>query len=340
MKNEYFCFNENGKVTLPNTLEIEELLEQEIEPTIFIDSCVCLHIVKLVDYRKEAVGIDKEKLFYLKEYLSKNPIDLNPIFGLMELSQNGDLFDKNKFWDFFHRINFFKQIPLKRLRTYRFDFNTDYLILKQPDINKEHSPFYGLDSFFLNTYACLLKIRELSLRGISKRFAEQNATDFLNWMSDTLGIILGVEYRLAMNIFGGETEFRKMIWLEGKAELIKKKLIGTAWDITHARFCSNNHFLNKTLERNLSAYFLTSDSNLYKLLAEYSLTRIFDAGEKMVTNLYNSSFNYPHLGSDFLDKNNKVMLELLSDRFNKKVHFDRDKVESIIHELEKKNNVA
>lgn len=41
-------------------------------------------------------------------------------------------------------------------------------------------------------------------------------------MLNSLGFILGIKPKLAMNIFGGKTEFRKMISLDGKERLIKK----------------------------------------------------------------------------------------------------------------------
>lgn len=194
---------------------------------------------------------------------------------------------------------------------------TDYFTLNQPKL-RNHTPFYGLESFFLNTYCSLLKIRELALNGLSKKYAEKNILEFTKWMANTLGIMLGIEFKLAMNIFGGKTEFRKMIWLEGKEHLIKKKIVGTAWDITHARFCSNNFSLSKKLGENLNAFFLTSDTNLFKLLSESSLTMIFDSGEIGSSSMINTSFDYPHFDESFLNKNNTKMMELITERFNHK----------------------
>ena len=261
------------------------------------------------------------------------------MFGLMELCQRKTEFDQQKFWDLYARIDFFQKIPKKHLNSYRFDFQKEYFTINQPNL-KNHTPFYGLESFFLNTYCCLLKIRELSQKGLSKNYAEKNILEFIDWMADTLGILGGIEFKLAMNIFGGKTEFRKMIWLEGKNNLIQKKIIGTAWDITFARFCSNNFSLSKKLGENLNAYFLTSDTNLFKLLSENSLTMILDSGEIGSSSMINTSFDCPHFDESFINKNNRKMLELITERFNQEIIFDKNKVVDLIINLEKTNNVA
>jgi len=342
MKNniQYYCFNEKGETHLPEKDKINELYENGTRPVVFIDSCVCLHIVKLIDYGKKATGINIKRLHSLKEYISNNNMKLQPLLGLIELSQNNGKVDNDKFWDFYKRIDFFNLMPVKNLKNFRYDFYQNYFLNEESRIDEYENSYLGLDMYFLNTYASLLKIRSLSLGKSSKKYAESNILEFISWMRDELGVILGVEYRLAMNVFGGMTEFRKMIWLDGKKEVLRKKLIGTAWDITHSRLCSNNVLISKTLQENISAYFVTSDFNLYNLLSSYSITMILDNKNLGATTLYNTDFKLPHLDKSFIDKNNKMMLDMAYDRLNQKIIFDIKRVLKIIVELEKINNVA
>lgn len=339
MKDAYYCFGQYGEKPLPGLNEISCILNEGIEPVIFIDSCVCLDIIKTIDYRNKAQNVDRKKLVSLKEYISKTKIRLSPIFGLIELCYQGGIFNESKFWDFQRRIDFFIDVPKRTFNSLKFDFTKDYLILKRPQL-LGNNPYNELEPFFLSTYCALLKIRALSLRDISGKRAEENSLELLAWMVDDLKIMLGREYKLGLNIFGGVTEFRKMIWLDGKQELIKKKLIGTTWDLLHSRFCSDNMMLKKALGSNIAAHFLTNDYSLFKLLYKYSLTIIVDAGQEIgITRVNNSNYDLPHLKGAFLDKQNRIMIDLLSTRFNKKIDFHKQRVLSLIDELEKQNGI-
>lgn len=340
ISNTYLCFNEKGEASLPDNKLIDKLINNGTKPVVFIDSCVCLHIVKLIDHGKKANGINKKKILWLKEYVTKNKIKVNPLFGLMELCSTKGKIDNTKFWDLYKRIDFFNLIPIKQFKTFNYNFHQQYFLDGESYIQDKENSFFGLDAFFLNTYTSLLKIRELSLKGVSKKYAEPHALEFVEWMKKDLGIILGVEYRLAMNVFGGITEFRKMIWLEGKTDILKKKLIGTAWDITHSRFCSNNVLLSRTLGEYISAYFLTSDLNLFNLLASYQITMLIDGGNSGCTTMYNTDFELPHFNESFIDKNNRMIIDISYERLGDEIVFDRDKIWKIIDELEMINNIA
>jgi hypothetical protein len=336
----YRYFNEKGECCLPSATEIAEMKAQSLNPTIFIDSCVCLHISKLVDHKRNAKNIDREYLLKLNEYITKTGIKLSPFFALIELSTNTGEFSVEKYKDLMERVDFFNQIPPKHLKKFNYNFNTDYFIINDVEITKPTVPYLGLDLFYLNTYCCLLKIRGLALRGLNKTVAEKNINDFFTWMRDDLDLILGLEYKLALNIFGGHTEFRKMIWLEGKHKLVKQKLKGTSWDITHARLCMNNFKLNKILKDNIVAYFLTSDTNLIELVKSFSLTGIIDCEKIGSTSVINTSFAYPHFTEEFIDKNNLLMINTLGDRFNKEYKYNIERTKKIISQLEIENSIA
>jgi hypothetical protein len=263
------------------------------------------------------------------------------MFGLFELSYNDGDFNIKKYWDFKNRIKFFEEIPLKHFLAFKYDFLRDFFVLSTPEVDLKSS-FNSLEYIFLNAYCSILKIRAISLNGLSKNKAEKNITEFFDWMSNELGIVLGIEYRLALNIFGGSTEFRKMIWLDGDKKLSKKKLIGTAWDIFHTRLCTNNFEIAKMLEiKGIEGYFITNDNLLFTLHAQYSLSGIIEKSENLGTmRIFNTDFNLPHFTDNFIDKQNEKIFTKMSERFDKPLMNNVELTKKIINDLEKINIIA
>lgn len=335
----YYCFSEKGEVKLPTQEEIKYFHEQGKSVVIFLDSCVCLQIIKVVDYGKQAKNIDFSKILYLKEYISKHPVDISPFFGTLELCTRENTFDERKFWDFKYRIDFFKQIPFKELRKFKYNFDRDFFIIR--NIEKPLPiPHQIFDEFLQNSYCALLKIRSLALKGISRKDALPNINNFIEWMSNDLDIFLGTEYTLALYIFGGRTEFRKMIGLDYKEKSIKKNIKGTVWDIFHSKNASNNFRLNQMLQENIHSIFITDDFNLFKIFKNRSLTLIKDGDGQVNTSfLFNASFDYPHFDESFIDYQNERLLNLFIDRRNRKYKFNQDKVNNMIRELETENGI-
>lgn len=339
-QNTYSCFSENGQTDLPEISEILSTIQSGIEPIIFMDSCVCLHIIKVVDYGSKATNINFSKILSLKEYLHNNkPIELSPFFGLMELCWKDGNFDINKFRDFIHRIDFFKQIPLKDFRKFKYDFNRDYFILKDISLDLPN-PYEVIEPPLMNSYCALLKMRSLAKNGLAKETAEANIYSFLDWMVTVLDSMRAAEYRLALNVFGGNSVYRKMIGLDCKVSEVKKKLIGTSWDIYHARTTSNSFLLFQILGNNISPYFLTSDSNLFNLFKDVNLSLIKDGGNNLNSSfILNSAFSFPHLNNDFIDTQNRKMMKIFIDRRNLTYEFEKQKVERLIRELELENKI-
>lgn len=337
----YHSFTEKGYKTLPKNNEISELSKNNIEPILFLDSCVCVNIVKVIDYKRKATNANIDKVINLKKYISKNNLKTKPTFGLLELSYENGNYNMGKYWDFNNRIAFFEEMPLKYFLNFKYDFLKNFHLLETPDINLK-STFESLEYLFLNTYCCLLKIRAISLNGLSKGKAEKNITEFFNWMSHELGIIQGIEYKLAMNIFGGSTKYRKMIWLDGDEKLVKKKLIGTSWDIFHTRLCTNNFELSKIAEdRKIEGYFITNDELLFNLHAQYNLSSVIKKTEDFGTlKIFNSDIDIPHYNDNFIDKNNKMLLDAMTERFNKPTKNNVGLTKLLINDLEKTNKIA
>lgn len=339
LKNTYNCFSEKGQTDLPEINEILSTIQSGIEPIIFIDSCVCIHIIKVVDYGMSATNIDFSKILSLKEYLNNKPIKINPFFGLMELCLKNGSFDPSKFRDFKHRITFFELIPLKDFQKFRYDFNRDYFILK--DIPLElANPYKDIEPSLMNSYCALLKMRSLAKKNLTKESAEANINLFLDWMVTDLDNVRAAEYKLALNVFGGNTIYRKMIGLDCKDSEVKKRLNGTSWDIFHSKTASSSFRLFQILGKNFSPYFLTSDGNLFNLFKNLNLRLIKDGGNNFNSSfLLNSDFAFPHLGDEFIDKQNIKMMNIFLDRRNSTYEFNKQKLDIHIRELEVENKI-
>lgn len=340
LNNTYGCFSEKGEASLPSKEEISQKISDGLEPIIFLDSCVCLHIIKVIDYGQQATGVNVSRILALKEYLSKHPdIKISPYFGFMELCMCNGSFDKEKFKDFKYRIDFFEQIPFKKFRQFRYNFSHDFFIFKDPTLGMKNN-YQHINELLKESYCALLKLRSLSIKGLSKNHAERNLTDFFDWMINDLDNIYGVEYKLAMNIFGGNTAYRKMIGLDNKPEDIKKKLIGSCWDIFHARNSSNSFRLFEMLGKNTSPYFLTSDTNLFNIFRGLSLTLIKDGGKNFTSSfIMGSDFNFPHLSKNFLEIQNGKMIEIFIKRRNHVKMSDKLKLGEMIEKLEIENGI-
>ena len=334
----YSCFSEQGETILPNSNELHAIINTGFEPNIFLDSCVCLHIIKVIDYGKKSTNIDLNKIIRLKEYLHGHPIKITPFFGLIELCTKDGQLDKGKLEDFKNRIDFFEQLPLKYFRKFNYNYRENYLIIK--DLGNLPNIYPAIEPQLKNTYCALLKIRSLALRNVTKSAAVSNINNFFDWMINDLNIIRGTEYQLALNIFGGGTEFRKMIGLDSYGTNAKKKLNGSTWDIFHGKNASNSFRLFEMLGRNFKPYFLTSDANLFKIISQISLTLIKDGRENFMSSyISNSKFVFPNYDATFLAQQNEKMIKTFVDRRNQKYEFDADKVDKMIKELEVENQI-
>ncbi|EKT3967482.1 hypothetical protein NTJ12_002573, partial [Flavobacterium psychrophilum] len=339
-KSNYYCFSEKGEVLLPNDLEINNSIQKGVRPIIFIDSCVCLEIIKLVDYGKKATDINKEKILNLKEYIHKNNIELSPLFGIMELCSRKEIFDVQKFWDFKHRIDFFLLIPFKNLKQMNYDFKRDYIKFKDDNLSLGN-PYSEIKSIQFNTYSSLLKIRLIAKESLLKKDFEKNCNILIDWMINDLKIFFGVECKLGFSIFGGNTEFRKMLGIDLNSEKVKKILLGTTWDIFHSRISTNSSMISNILGENLKPFFLTNDKNLFNLFKSLELSMIIDGGENFGSSfIFNTGIDYPNFDEKVTERLNVKMITLLSERFKNKYIFEEKYVLNLIEELEIKNNIA
>ena len=159
-------------------------------------------------------------------------------------------------------------------------------------------------------------------------------------MINKLKILRGAEYQLALNIFGGNTEYRKMIGLDStKPNDIKKKISGSAWDMFHSKLCANNLRLSQILERNIHPFFLTSDANLFKLFHNVSSQSIKHEGNESISSIMISDSNYPHFEESFIERNNQKSYNLSVERSDIDYSYNEDEVNKLILELEIENGI-
>ncbi|MHC5202186.1 hypothetical protein [Myroides sp. LJL119] len=341
LQTKYDCFDQKGETNLPDNQFIESLIKNDIEPIIYIDSCVCLHIIKVIDHKKKAKNINFERIISLKEYLIKHPsIQINPFFALLELCYLKTGYDSKKMFELKLRIDFFIQLPLKSLKSFQYDFHRDIVIKK--DLSKEKfNSLEAVDQIIKNTYCTLLKIRSIALKKLTKQKAENNINELSDWMINELNIFRGAEYKLALNIFGGNTEYRKMIGLDSKnSEDIKKKILGSSWDMYHSKLCANNLRISQILQKNIHPFFLTSDANLFKLFHNVSIEIIKDGGDESISSyIMMSDFTYPHFEESFIEKNNQKLLNLWLQRSNYDYSYNDNMVNKLIWNLEIENGI-
>ncbi|MDX2190449.1 MAG: hypothetical protein SFY32_11350 [Bacteroidota bacterium] len=335
MADTYFFLDHNGKRQLPTIEELNNYRSEGVTVVFMLDANVCLDIVQFVNYKKQAKA-DKGPLFHFLEYAQKKNVDVNPMFGLLELCSNHRQLELNteKFSEMKNKIDFATSYPFKLLRNFQFDYLENYKIFRKLELKSDISSF---NSMLLATYTCLLKINSISKNGLSKEKASDNMYKFLDWMLSDIGIILGTELQLALNIFGGEKEvgLAKMIGIGGKPEKVTHSSWGTAWDIFNMRFCCNSFSFSKNVAENTYLIFVTSDVRLGNLISQLHLSSVIDAsGFGGITNLYNSYIDLPHFDDEFRGTFSVKIIELLSERFKQKKEIDVLDLKRICQQLE------
>ncbi len=132
----------------------------------------------------------------------------------------------DKLWDIKNKVDFIFRYPVKLLKRFEFDYDLNFhSASKQESLNNSLKPIISNLHLY---YAALLKIRDIADSGLKKANAEKNIELFVEWMEDELDLFLGLEYSLALEIFGGNSKFRSMIKFCANKEATVKALWGTA----------------------------------------------------------------------------------------------------------------
>lgn len=219
---------------------------------------------------------------------------------------------------------------MARLKKFDYSFNIDSQNLN-PGFNSGIVKVLNDERLNLS-YAALLKICEIAKKGLSTSRAEKNITAFIDWMENDLDIILGIEYSLAMQIFGGNSKFRTMIKLGAKKKKILPAARGTAWDLFHAKMSCNKEQLSLLLGHKVHPVFVTKDAGLYELISPKvnAYTR-FELAKLSI--LENNPFPSCY-SAEFREYLNSRMLKLASDRNGRYASLDTGKVKVMIKNLE------
>lgn len=267
MDNFHFV-SDYGKRQLPTKSEIEQILENQGENVLLIlDSSICLDIVNLVKHKKNA-HCDKGKIFSLINFIQKNEVEYFTLYALLELcyDRNTLKIQSDKFFDFKNMIDYVFQYPLKKIKRFDYNFHTDCLFFSNTEIKSDALKLI-IDENINLYYAGLLKICEIGQKGLNRTKAEENIQEFINWMESDLNVILGLEYYLALEIFGGNNKLKSMIKLDSSKEKILKATWGTAWDLFHSKMSINKEQLSQLVDRKVYPIFATKDSYLFSLIS-------------------------------------------------------------------------
>jgi len=318
---------------MPELTDLREIKSFGKSLFFVLDSCMCLEIIKLADHKKKA-KINHRLLLNFLDLFKRSKARLFSLGGLVELCTDhySKEIDSEKFYDFFHRIKMIEILPIKHIRNFNYDY-ANYLTTANFKIP---SRLHGFDDMLLPTYCCLLKLRELALKNSTrKEFMEKNLITYIEWMENILEIMMGVEFRLGTKIFGGDTEFRKMIHLDGKPSEVKKKIIGTAWDICHYRLFSSPENLSVVVGEDAFPIFVTKDLPFFKLVRSIYSAPV-KSGTRIMIDNYDSSFE-PY---EIIKGMNERMLHIAEKRAHSEIQYNEEKIKKLIYELEKTNLIV
>lgn len=331
---EHFHFiSDAGKTNLPSRLEKNKHFNETGEKTILVlDSSVCIDIRNIVKWKQDT-KTDKKKIFNLIEYAQKNEIEWLSLLGLIESCYDRKSFElkSEDLKDLKNKIDFAFYYPVKQFKKFKFNFETDYIAFYKSE-GSTNTVKILIDENIHLYYVALLKITSISQKGLGKKLAEKNIEEFITWMIEDLDILLGIEYTLALQIFGGNTKFQSIIKLGAIKEKVLQAAWGTAWDLLHARMSRNKEQLSIILGRKVYPIFVTKDNSLFELLSPQVNFHIRDETSKFSVTEEN---NYPPNYSDtFMQYLNEKMLNLSVDRIGIPHTINSAKLKNMIIDLE------
>lgn len=306
---------------------------KEMKTLLVLDSSVCLDIVNVVN-KKQINKDSKRKVFELIEYSQKKSMQPFEYLALLELSLDKVTYklDTDKFQDIKNKVSFAFQLPLERLKKNNFDYSTDHFPANKPHLNNDASAF--AEQILLH-YSALLKIREIACKGLGKQKAKENIIEFLDWMDIELGIILGLEYQLAFQIFGGNNSFNTMIKENSNKERVLKTLWGSSWDLLHARVGRNYQQLSEIVNEDINSIFITNDKRLFELLSpQVEFSSGF--GKSRITVTDGDENCPPYFNTEFVNELNKKILDIFEKRdLSNSEYPDSNLIRNIIIKMEK-----
>ena len=326
----YHYLNEFGSV-----IDLNKINPNPGKKTFLVlDSSVCLDIISIVN-KKHINKESRRKAFELIKYSYKKSMQIFEILALLELSTDKSTYKLNteKFLDFSNKLNFAFHFPLERLRKNEFDYLINFKEPKKIEI--QDNPKDIIEQILIH-YCALLKIREIACKGLGKHNSKKNILEFIHWMNSELNLILGLEYQLAIQIFGGNNGFNTMIKENSTKENALKALWGTAWDLFHARVGRNSGQLSEIISEDINTMFITNDRKLYELIApQIELASKYDRSKITLTT--GEENHPPHFDDAFMSHLNEIILEIYEGRvLNKVIYPNNDFIKNLIYNMEEK----
>lgn len=331
---EHFNFvSDKGKISLPSKSEIFDRAEKTGEKILLIlDSSVCIDIIKLVNYKKKA-NSDKMKIFNLIDFVQKNNIDYLPILALVESCYDREalIIQPRKLFDYKNKLQFAFEYSIKEFKKLEYNLKETFF---SPDAGEIESELLKLiiDTRINPYYAGLLKISHIAQKGLGQNRSEKNIDEFINWMENELGFFLGLEYTLALQIFGGNSKFGSMLKIGAKKDSIIKATWGSAWDVFHAKMSINKEMISEITDQNVYPIFVTKDVGLFNLMSP-NVHLYMKHNFTKVTITKNNEYP-PNYSKEFIGNLNERIAEFSSKRFNRDVEIDVEKIKDLIKSLE------
>ncbi|NML19269.1 hypothetical protein HHL16_00220 [Pseudoflavitalea sp. G-6-1-2] len=265
----FFVLTSEGESVLPDSMQQKITHNRRKDSMLYLDANVCLDLLNYFN----GAGLMDDKItnvetliFFCQHY----KISVVPKFGAMELSTNRELktLDLNKYQDIVNKITYVFDKPLSRSEKLK-EWNPPYTVeVNQMDI-LSFNAFYPL---LLISYVTLLELyiicKENNPREANIR---QNLERFCHWCEYELNTSMASEILLATRIFGGVSEFRRMVDLDKKTASVNgvlQTIWGTAWDFFHMRML---HLSDINPDIDHKTYLITQDKNIFSLFKSCNL---------------------------------------------------------------------
>ena len=308
----YKYFNKNGECNLPFIQEIIGARLRGSQHFLILDSNVCFDIIQVVN-KKVLNEPNLTALTSFFGYLEKHPIDVGGAFGIYELALGKLIYDEdsiNKYYDFQNKLMFGLDLNIDQIRNRNFNY------YPKQNLDK-HIESSFISESIKRSYVSLLKMRAIGIRnGINKKNASKNVIEFLEWLDSKLNISLGVEIQLALYLFGGKGNFKKMIYFDNlKSENFVRTLRGTAWDINHFRMLLSMEGLREELKNTDIPIFVTRDENFINLVSEIDTKFIIKTTTNPVMPGFTISYNCPFFLGNEIELNSILDNHKISRRF-------------------------
>ncbi len=312
LQRNFYILTYEGEDILPDSVDKKVLIEQGKEIAMYLDANVCFDILSYFN----GIELKPDKLINIETiilFCQHNKVTVVPKFGSVELAFNrkSRQIDISKFQDMVNKI------------TYTFD--TPYS--KGIKLNERAYPYYvevgqkDIDTFntflplLLLSYTTLLKLYIICKENNpNKGNIRSNLKRFCDWCDKELNISMASEIQLAVKIFGGVSDFRKMIALDKNAgaDEILRIIWGTAFDFFHLRII---HFAGISSEINLHSYFITQDENIFSLFKTCKLEKAITTKNYIALSMLSSDLDIQYKR----DKTFAIIEDILLDFFYKRL---------------------